>query len=238
MLNKLGIRNYYIYFLFGFGMWLFMLDSGVHATIAGVLAALAIPSKPLKNPLNFSNETRILLEKFDHYPIATDMTMHERQKAILQKIKDNIEAISSPASTLEHSLHLSVSLIIIPFFALANAGIKIDFDSLHNLLQTPVALGVIAGLVGGKVIGIAGSAYLAVKLKIAKFPQGSTLAQVIGVAFLGGIGFTMSIFVSDLAFEGQEELITQAKAGILLASILAGTIGYTLLKRFSAQQHH
>jgi NhaA family Na+:H+ antiporter len=217
-------------------MWFFMLDSGVHATIAGVLAALTIPSRASQNPLSFTKHTRNLLDEFDSYPISTDYTMHERQKAILQNIKDRIDSITSPAGRLEHLLHLPVSLIIIPLFALANAGINIEFASMHNLLQTPVAVGVIMGLLFGKVIGIAGTALVATRLKIAKLPAGSTLMQVLGVAFLGGIGFTMSIFVSDLAFGNNEDLIIQAKSGILVASLLAGIIGYTILHKASHHQ--
>ena len=234
--NRLGIRNMFLYFLLGFGMWFFMLDSGVHATIAGILAALAIPSKVQEPPIEFSQHLRNLLEEFDSYPIATDHTMHERQKALLQNIKDKIDAITSPAARLEHQLHLPVSLVIIPIFALANAGINIEFASIHHLLQTPVALGVIFGLVVGKVIGIAGSAYLAIKFKFATLPQDSTFIQLLGVAFLGGIGFTMSIFVSDLAFEGNELYILQAKSAIIVASIVAAAIGFILLKKASSLQ--
>jgi NhaA family Na+:H+ antiporter len=213
-----------------------MLESGVHATIAGVIAALTIPSRPKLVPTVFTNSTRNLLDEFDNYPIATDYTMHENQKAIIQNLKDKVDAITSPAARLEHSLHLPVSLIIIPFFALANAGIKIDFSSITNLLQTPVALGVIFGLIGGKVIGIAGSAFLASKTGLAQLPENSTMSQVFGVAFLGGIGFTMSIFISDLAFNDNDILVTQAKAGILFASLVAGLIGYFWLSKVSYEK--
>ncbi len=236
LLNLFGVRNFTSYFLLSLGMWFFMLDSGIHATIAGVLAALAIPSKPEKNPLEFSKETKKLLEEFERYPIATDLTLHERHKAILQNIKDKINSITSPAARLEHSLHLPVSLLIIPIFALANAGITVDFGSLTELLQTPIALGVIAGLLIGKTVGIAGTALLASKIGIAKLPDGSSIMQVLGVAFLGGIGFTMSIFVSDLAFYENEALVTQAKAGILAASLLAGIIGTLILKKAAKVQ--
>ncbi len=235
LINKLDVRNMFVYFILAVAMWFFMLDSGIHATIAGVLAAIAIPSKTRLNPLEFTKHIRNLLNEFDNYPIATDMTMHEKQKAILQNIKDRIDAVTSPSARLEHTLHLPVSLVIIPFFALANAGINIEFASVHHLLQTPIALGIIFGLIGGKVIGIAGTAYIASKFNIAQLPQGSTMKQVVGIAFLGGIGFTMSIFISDLAFYDNESMVVQAKAGILVASILAGIIGYTILK-ISANQ--
>jgi NhaA family Na+:H+ antiporter len=228
--NRFGIHMILPYFIVGLFMWFFMLESGVHATIAGVIAALSIPTKPKSAPVEFSDNTRELLEQYDSYPVATDHIMHEKQKAILNNIKDNIDAVGTPAARLEHDLHLPVALIIIPLFALANAGVTIDFSSLGNVIVEPVSLGIIAGLIFGKIIGIFGIAWLAIKLKIAKLPQNSSMSQVFGVAVLGGIGFTMSIFVADLAFLGSPELIFQAKVGILAASLFAGLFGYFWLK--------
>lgn len=228
--NRFGIHMILPYFIVGFIMWLFMLESGIHATIAGVIAAMAIPSRPKYSPIDFTQSAKNRLEEYDNYPITTDYMMHEQQKAILQNIKDKIDAISSPSARLEHSLHLPVSLIVIPLFALANAGVSIDFSSAYETLLQPISLGVIAGLVFGKVFGIAGISYLAVKLGIAKLPDGSTMSQVFGVAFLGGIGFTMSIFIAELAFAGNSELIFQAKIGILAASLFAGVFGFIWLK--------
>ena len=210
-----------------------MLESGVHATIAGVIAALSIPSRPKLTPISFTNSTRNLLDEYDNYPVATDHTMHENQKAILLNIRDTIDAIESPSAKLEHTLHLPVSLIIIPIFALANAGITIDFSAIGSTLLEPVSLGIISGLIIGKIIGIAGVSFLAIKLGIAKLPQGSSFSQLFGVAALAGIGFTMSIFVADLAFIGNENLIFQAKIGILTASLLAGIFGYIWLRFFA-----
>ena len=218
------------YFIVGLFMWFFMLESGVHATIAGVIAAMAIPSKPKQAPIDFTMHAKNLLDEYDNYPIATDHMMHEKQKAILINIKDKIDAVGTPAARLEHDLHLPVALIVIPLFALANAGISIDFSSIGETIVTPVSLGIIAGLILGKVIGIAGIAWVAIKLGIAKLPEGSTMSQIFGVAFLGGIGFTMSIFVADLAFLGNEALIFQAKVGILGASLFAGLFGFFWLK--------
>jgi len=230
ILNRFGIHAVLPYFIVGLFMWFFMLESGIHATIAGVIAALAIPSKPKQAPVAFSNISRELLKEFDSYPVAKDHTIHEHQKNILQNIKDNIDSIGTPAGRLEHDLHLPVALIIIPLFALANAGISIDFDSISHTILTPVSLGIIFGLIGGKILGIFGVAWLAIKLKIAQIPQGSTMKQIFGVSLLGGIGFTMSIFVADLAFLGNAELIFQAKVGILTASLLAGFGGFFWLK--------
>jgi NhaA family Na+:H+ antiporter len=229
-LNRFGVHMILPYFVIGLFMWFFMLESGVHATIAGVLAALTIPSIPKRAPVTFTDDTKELIKEYEKYPVATDHVMHERQKAILLNIKDQIDAVGTPAARLEHDLHLPVSLLVIPLFALANAGIAIDFSSIGAIIFEPVSLGIIAGLMLGKVIGIFGVSWMAIKLKIAKLPQGSSMSQIFGVAFLGGIGFTMSIFVADLAFIQSEALIFQAKIGVLTASILSGFIGYFWLK--------
>jgi len=228
--NRVGIHMILPYFIVGLFMWFFMLESGVHATIAGVIAALSIPSKPKYRPIDFSNSTRNLLDEYDNYPITTDHEMHEHQKALLLNIKDKIDSVGSPAARLEHDLHLPVALIVIPLFALANAGISIDFSSIGETIVTPVSLGIITGLILGKVLGIFGVAWIAIKMGIAKLPQGSSMNQIFGVAFLGGIGFTMSIFVADLAFVGNPELVFQAKVGILAASLFAGIFGYIWLR--------
>ena len=228
--NRFGIHMILPYFIVGLFMWFFMLESGVHATIAGVIAALTIPSKPKSAPIEFTYDTRKVLDEYDKYPVATDHMMHEKQKAILNNIKDKINAVGTPSARLEHDLHLPVALIIIPLFALANAGITIDFSSIATIIVEPISLGIISGLIFGKVIGIFGVSWLAIKLKIASLPQGSTMSQIFGVSFLGGIGFTMSIFVADLAFLGNANLIFQAKVGILVASLFAGFFGYFWLR--------
>lgn len=229
--NRFGIHAILPYFIVGLLMWFFMLESGVHATIAGVIAAITIPSKPKLTPMSFTNHTRNLLDEYDNYPISTDMTMHENQKAILLNVKDTIDSVSTPSARLEHDLHLPVSLLVIPFFALANAGISINFSSAGDTLLQPVSLGIIFGLLFGKILGIFGVAWIAIKLGIAKLPQASTMSQIFGVAALGGIGFTMSIFVADLAFLGNDVFIFQAKIAILTASIFSGLFGYIWLKK-------
>ncbi|MEA2049069.1 MAG: Na+/H+ antiporter NhaA [Campylobacterota bacterium] len=228
--NRFGIHMILPYFIVGLFMWFFMFESGVHATIAGVIAALAIPSKPKRVPGSFRSDAKVLLDEYDSYPMDENGEMNERHKAILIKLQDNINDIGTPAARLENDLHLPVALIVIPLFALANAGIAIDFSSIATTITTPVSMGIIAGLILGKVLGIFGVVWLAIKLKVATLPQGSTMNQVFGVAFLGGIGFTMSIFVAELAFKGNPEMIFQAKAGILAASLFAGFFGYFWLR--------
>ena len=234
--NRIGIHMILPYFIVGLFLWFFMLESGVHATIAGVIAALAIPSTPKISPVGFRKEAKKLLDEYDTYPIDSTHGMNERQKAILLKLESNINAIGTPAARLERDLHLPVALIVIPLFAFANAGITIDFSSISTTIKEPVSIGIIAGLILGKVIGIFGMAWLAVKLKIASLPQDSSMSQIFGVAFLAGIGFTMSMFVADLAFMNSPEFIFQAKVGILSASLFAGLFGYLWL-RFIAKSN-
>lgn len=230
MFNRFGIRAVLPYFIVGLVMWFFMLESGVHATIAGVIAALTIPSKPGRVPSVFTQHTKELLDEYDKYPIGDNYMIHDRQRAILHNIKDIIDEVSTPAAKLEHQLHLPVALLVIPLFALANAGISIDFSSVSHELMSSVSMGVIFGLIFGKVIGIAGVSWIAIKLKIAQLPENTTMNQLFGVAFLGGIGFTMSIFVAELAFAGNAILIFDAKIGILTASLTSGLIGYIWLR--------
>jgi len=234
--NRFGIHMILPYFINGLLMWFFMLESGVHATIAGVIAAMAIPSIPKKHPATLVKDAKKLLDEYDNHTGKIGSMINEKQKTILQNIKDKIDAVGTPAARLEHDLHLFVALVIIPVFALANAGISIDFSSIGVIVMEPVSLGIIAGLVLGKVLGIFGVAWIAIKLKVAKLPEGSTMSQIFGVAFLGGIGFTMSIFVADLAFIGNDELIFQAKIGILAASLFAGLFGFFWLKYIAKKE--
>jgi Na+:H+ antiporter, NhaA family len=194
---------------------------------------MAIPSTPKRVTSTLTKKAKKLLDEYEQYPVNENYQISENQKRILSEIKHKIDEVETPASKLEHNLHLPVALLIIPIFALANAGIKIDFSSIGSTIVEPVSLGIIMGLIFGKVIGIFGVSYVAVKLKIAELPKGSSLSQVFGVAFLGGIGFTMSIFVADLAFVNNPELIFQAKIGILSASLFSGLFGYLWLRGIS-----
>jgi len=228
--NRFGIHMILPYFIVGLFLWFFMLESGVHATIAGVIGAMAIPSKPKRTPNDFAEDSKALIEKYEKVSTGDKLELNEPQKAILRNLQDKIDSVGTPASRLERGLHLPIALIVIPLFALANAGIAIDFSSIETTIMTPVSMGIIIGLILGKVLGIFGIAWLAIKLKIAKLPKGSSMNQIFGVAFLGGIGFTMSIFVADLAFINNPELIFQAKVGILVASLFAGLFGYFWLR--------
>lgn len=230
LFNLAGIYRVLPYALGGILMWSFMLASGVHATIAGVLTALAIPARPKINPQFFDDVVYGLLQKFRKHPSQNPVFLSEDQKGVILSVKEAAVSAQPPSMRLEHSLHLPVALLVIPLFALANAGIVLSVEALAGAFAHPVSLGIILGLVLGKMIGIAGGAWLAVKLGVAALPSGARASQLVGIGLLGGIGFTMSIFIAELAWPEQAELLTQAKMGILLASLIAGVSGYIWLR--------
>ncbi len=230
VLNRAGIRSPLPYFIIGMLLWLAMLKSGVHATLAGVLTALTIPASIKYDPHSFSKYVRALMDKFDqnHKP-GESMMKNEEQRSILQTLENGVHMMEAPLQRMEHSMHMPVAFIVIPIFALANAGIPIDFSAVGDSLSHPVALGVMGGLLLGKILGIAGFSYIAIKLGFGSLPAGTTFPQIIGVSLLGGIGFTMSIFIAELAFMQQPELLLMAKTGVLFASLFAGILGYIWL---------
>src|SRR5690606_21479028 len=203
---------------------------GVHATIAAVLAAFTIPANvklsendyilKIKNYLNLFKEA----DSNNKIPTLTNEQLH-----ILDEVKDNTNKAIPPLQILEHSMHPMVTFLIIPIFALANAGVSVLNIDTQQLFSTNVALGVALGLLIGKTVGITLFTWLCVKLKIAPFPKGMNLKNLLGLGLLGAIGFTMSLFVTQLAFS-HEEYKVQAKIGIFVASIIGGISGYLILK--------
>jgi NhaA family Na+:H+ antiporter len=155
---------------------------------------------------------------------------NQEQRAIVQTLENGVKLVETPLQRLEHSLHLPVAFLVIPVFAFFNAGIPLELDALAATFSHPVTMGVMLGLVLGKFIGIAGVSWLALKLGFGQLPAGTSMSQIMGVALLGGIGFTMSIFIAELGFAGQPELLLMAKTGILAASLLAGMGGYVWLR--------
>lgn len=234
--NRFGIRKPWPYFLVGIFMWFTMLQSGVHATLAGVLTALTIPVKPRFNHKLFVEHMSELLDnlksnrKREGEP-KEECIIHDSQtRAVLQTLENGVHSVESPLQRLEHSMHLPVAFIIIPLFALANAGIPVEVSALGDTLTHPVALGVIFGLVLGKLLGIAGITWLAMKLGIGNLPEGMNVKHLVGVGLIGGIGFTMSIFIAELGFAGQADNLLMAKTGVLFASLVAGVTGYLWLR--------
>ncbi len=229
--NRMGIRNIFFYSILGIGgVWSLFLLSGVHATIAAVLAAFMIPADVKIKEDIFIARLKKHLSRFrnadpNHLPIVT----HE-QLYIIERISRDNKKATPPLQRLEHAMHPFVTFVVIPIFALANAGISILDISTQILLETNVVFGVVFGLLAGKVIGIVGFVWLCVKLKIATFPQGMNYKNLFGVSLLASIGFTMSLFITQLAFVHDEYQI-QAKIGIFVASIIGGVLGYIVLSK-------
>lgn len=231
--NKMGIRSVLFYAILGIGgVWTTFLLSGVHATIAAVLAAFTIPADVKIGEKLFSDKIQKYLEKFRNIdPDSSKPTLTNEQLHILEEIKESTVAVTPPLQRLEHAMHPMVTFIIIPIFALANAGVSLNIDMEH-LFSTNVALGVALGLLIGKVVGVVGFTWLLVKLKVAPFPEGMNLRNLFGLGLLASIGFTMSLFVTSLAFS-HEEYQTQAKIGIFAASLVGGIAGYIVLNKSS-----
>ncbi len=232
VLNLAGIRSPVLHFAVSILLWVAMLESGVHATIAGVLAAWTVPGRPKLEPKRFSQNVRKLMDRFDKLDRGRKTMIHnEQQRAIVQAIEIGVHKVESPLQRLEHGLHIPVMFLIIPLFALANAGVPIEFGKLGDVFTEPVTLGVVFGLVLGKIVGIVGGSWLTVKLGYGRLPDECSNMHMIGAALLAGIGFTMSIFVAELAFREQPELLISAKTGILFGSLAAGAAGYFVLRK-------
>ncbi len=235
LMNVIGIRAIPIYALIGVLVWLSFLESGVHATIAGVLVAFMIPVRTRIDQQTFLQRARFILDRFEYsskrepYSILQDQ---EQQAAVIE-LEELSEAVQAPLQKMEHSLHNWVAFVIMPVFALANAGVALSADALEGE-TLPVALGILAGLLIGKPIGLFGATWLAVRTGLVVLPQRVTWRHIMGLALLGGIGFTMSLFVATLAFGGSEVLET-AKLGILGASLVAGVAGFMLLRSSPAR---
>ncbi len=225
--NLGGIRHPVPYFIVAFLLWLMLLKSGVHATIAGVAGAFTVPARFKYDTLEFSRHVRVLMERFDaSQRPGADIRTNDAQRTVLRTLERDIERVDTPLQRLEHFYHLPVALLVLPIFALVNAGVPVAFDTIWVALQHPVTLGVTLGLVLGKFIGITGSCWLALKLNIGQLPEHTEFRHIAGVSLLAGIGFTMSLFIAELAFAGHAEQLLMAKLGILCASLAAGILGY------------
>ena len=235
--NLGGIRHALPYSMIGMLLWAAMLSSGVHATIAGIVIAFCIPIRPKFDPELFINKVKDITGKMQRSVAEDpDIINNTRFRSLVTSLGDGVHLVQAPAQRAEHALHLPVAYLVIPVFALANAGIPIDFASLGDYLAHPVSLGVLAGLLIGKPLGIAGFTWAAVKLGWAELPEDLNMSHVLGVGLLGGIGFTMSIFIADLGFINYPEDLLMAKTGILFASAIAGLGGFFWLMFLSRGQ--
>ena len=224
-LNYSGVKKLSPYLILGIFLWVFIHEIGIHATIAGVLLAFAIPISSKIDEKKFIEKTRESIDDFekniDEIPI-----LNHHQVDALENIAYGYDKVQNPLVRLEHNLHGISAFFIMPLFAFSNAGVLIDFSTISANLM--IVLGVVLGLVLGKPIGIFGFTYLLTKLRIIKKPDNISWFEVIAVGFLGGIGFTMSIFITHLAF-ADETIIAAVKLGIFVASFIAAILGIILV---------
>jgi Na+:H+ antiporter, NhaA family len=227
--NRAQVRHPAPYALLGVVLWVAFLKSGIHATIAGVVLAMTIPARTRIDQRDFANQVRGGLRAFERgCGLGTNVMTNSTQQEAIEQIEDACDGAQTPLMKLEHSLHGVVAFGIMPLFALANAGVRLGGDLAGSFGQ-PVTLGIVLGLVVGKPLGITLASWLAVRTGVAALPTGASWRLLHGVSWLGGIGFTMSLFIAGLAFP-DARLLDASKLGILAASVAAGLIGWLLLR--------
>lgn len=216
--------------MIGLALWATVLVSGIHATIAGVLLAFMIPSRTAVHQRDFVSQGRALLDHFERSTQTEpfDILIDIEQQVAVDALEDACEKVQPPLRRLEHALHPWVTFLIMPLFALANAGMS--FSGLRPAIAQPVTLGVVLGLVLGKPLGVTLASWLAVRSGVASLPANVSWRHIHGAGWLAGIGFTMSLFMTGLAFSDDAHL-TAAKLGILMASLSAGIVGSLILVR-------
>lgn len=233
--GKVGILSKLYYLTIGALVWFCFLNAGIHPTIAGVLVAFCVPAKPVYAPSKYIKNIRRNISHFAHEDderLNSRTILNKDQMNWLKEIESDSDKVISPLQDMEDSLHPLVNYIIIPLFAFANAGIYFGDMSLDQLFHG-IAPAIIVGLVAGKFIGIFAASALCILLKWAPMPRGASWFSLASVAMLGGIGFTVSLFIANLSFSGPgahlAELLNDSKLGILVGSLLAGILGWVAL---------
>jgi NhaA family Na+:H+ antiporter len=254
--GKLGVRNVFPYAVFGIIVWVAFLESGVHATIAGVLLAFSIPADARYKTHLFEGRMKELLQRFTEAEREwetgehgdgqkmKDVIVNQRQQGIIRAMNTECLHVEAPLQRLEYNIEPFAAFLIMPIFAFANAGVHLPLNEIGSMLMEPVTLGVFFGLVVGKPLGVFVFSYVTVKLGLASLPRGVTWPQLAGVGLLAGIGFTMSLFINGLAFAGADpehvaRLTSEGKLGIFAASLVAAVAGLLILKMTcrNAQPH-
>jgi len=221
--NRYNVRFTAIYVLLGLGLWFCFLQSGIHATIAGVLLAMTIPVRKKINTTQFIKQTAFAIKDLEQ----NDDPHSENE--LIHRIASLSEEVQSPLHRFEHALHPFVAFLIMPLFALANAGVAME-GNIVDALVSPIGLGISLGLILGKQIGIYSFVWIAVKTKVAELPQNVTWGMIYGTTWLCAIGFTMALFIAGLAFSTTEPLVV-SKITILFTSTCSAVVGLVLLSR-------
>jgi NhaA family Na+:H+ antiporter len=224
VLQRFDVRSTIVYVVLGVAIWIAFYESGVHPTLAGVLLGLLTPAVPFQRPSAVSEEAVRVAETTEDDPDPPDVDAPQWLRlAWLSR-----EAVS-PLARVEAGLHPWTSYLIVPLFALANAGVELSAVALRGATTSRITLGVVLGLVVGKVLGITAASLVAVRTGLGRLPAGCGRLHLLGVSAVAGIGFTVSLFITDLAFS-EAALVDEAKLGILAASVLAGALGFAILR--------
>ena len=221
------IYSQYFYYIIGFIVWFLFLKSGVHPTISGVLMAFTFPISTSIDLSEYIKKVTTQFHIFKGSKPKSGQLLSDDQIHALDSVGSMNKQLVSPLQQLEHTLHGWVSYIIMPIFALANAGVVINFSGLGE--YSHISINIALALVLGNTIGIMLMSFIAIKLKWADLPENVNYKQLFGVSLLGGLGFTMSLFIANLAYM-DEDMITAAKMGVIIGSIVAGTLGYIILR--------
>ena len=229
--NRMGLHQTAIYVILGIATWVAFLKSGVHATVAGVLFATAIPARPRINPEDFLQKGQAFIKS-----VRESIEAASDQRTAIHMLEETSKKAQSPLERMEHALHPWVAFGVMPIFALANAGVAISGTALDGILVNMIFWGIFLGLLLGKPLGIFGFTWLAVRTGLADLPSGVTWRHVIGAGALAGIGFTMALFIANLAFADPASLET-AKMAILSASLTSGLLGWILLSGAAKSQN-
>jgi NhaA family Na+:H+ antiporter len=229
LLKLMRVHSPLPYMLLGIGLWAATLASGVHSTIAGVLLAFTIPATRVIGEKPYIDYMKHTIADFERDADVEPSKITQLQSHALKCIEEASQGVQTTLARVEHALLAPVTFIVIPLFALANAGVVVGGGGGLSLLSDTLFWGVTAGLVVGKPLGVLLASWLAIRTGLASLPDHATWRQITGVSVLCGIGFTMSLFVTNLAFPGNEEHLAATKVGILLASLVAGLLGGAIL---------
>jgi NhaA family Na+:H+ antiporter len=229
VLSLAGVRRTLPFGLFAIVLWVLVHESGIHATIAGVLAAMAIPVRAGVDTRHFLTFTRRHLDRFERIDAPGESILtNPEQQGIMDSLEHACILVQTPLQRLEHKLVPWSAFVVVPIFALANAGVAVSADALEGAAQSRVSLGIVLGLLIGKPVGVVGATWLGVKSGLVSLPTGVTWRHIIGAGLLAGIGFTMALFIAALAF-GDSEQLAEAKMSVLAASLIAGIAGWLVL---------
>ena len=227
--NRMGVHNHWFYIVVGFVLWYCFLQSGIHATIAGVVAAFTVPATPHLHTGKYINYIKQNIEEFPGNTCKKDIILNKEQINALKCIESASDRVISPLQSLEDNLHALVNYVVIPLFAFANAGIVLTSEYGGQLEIGMLTWAVTIGLVIGKFAGIYLFTWLTIKSRLSTLVNGMTWSNLAGISLLGGIGFTVSLFIANLSFGNDAEMLGQAKLGVLFGTAIAGILGYIVL---------